>query len=79
MSTSDNNRRGVGGALAFRATWGVDGHVSEDTVHAWMDDELDAADALAVESHIDGCASCAHAAFGRGGRACNRDEGTDEV
>ena len=30
----------------------------EDHISAWMDDELSQRDALAVESHVAGCASC---------------------
>lgn len=43
----------------FRAEWDADGHVSEDTVHAWLDRQLGDGDANAVELHIATCANCA--------------------
>ena len=51
MSTPDDEM--------FRAEWDADGHVSEDTVHAWLDRQLGESDAGAVETHVALCAECA--------------------
>lgn len=33
-------------------------HPGEGTIHAWLDDALDASEAARVEAHVDECASC---------------------
>ncbi|MEP6766230.1 MAG: carboxypeptidase-like regulatory domain-containing protein [Gemmatimonadaceae bacterium] len=43
----------------FRAEWDAGGHVSEDTVHAWLDRQLTESDASAVQLHASSCAECA--------------------
>jgi hypothetical protein len=37
------------------------GHLDEGTIHAWLDDALDAASAARVESHVAECAECSAA------------------
>ncbi|HET6681392.1 MAG TPA: zf-HC2 domain-containing protein [Gemmatimonadaceae bacterium] len=36
-------------------------HLDEGTIHAWLDDQLDADAATAAEAHVAGCAACAEA------------------
>jgi len=40
------------------AEWTPDGHVTEPTVHAWLDGALAGADADAVSAHVAACADC---------------------
>jgi hypothetical protein len=37
----------------------VSGHLDEGTVHAWLDGQLSADEAMRVESHVAACATCA--------------------
>jgi hypothetical protein len=40
------------------AEWTPDGHVTEPTVHAWLDGALAGAEADAVSAHVASCAAC---------------------
>lgn len=40
------------------AEWTSDGHVTEPTVHAWLDGALAGAEADAVSAHVASCAAC---------------------
>jgi len=51
----------------------------EPMLHALLDGELDAVNAAALETHIQGCAGCAQAFAGRRllrGLLCERETGT---
>src|SRR4051812_33171732 len=39
------------------AEWS-DGHVTEDTIYAWLDGQLSAADGVAIDAHVAACADC---------------------
>ncbi|MEO8333787.1 MAG: zf-HC2 domain-containing protein [bacterium] len=39
--------------------WGEDGHPEEGSIHAWLDDELDAPEAALLDEHVRTCTACA--------------------
>ncbi|MEP6778729.1 MAG: carboxypeptidase-like regulatory domain-containing protein [Gemmatimonadaceae bacterium] len=59
MSRRDDEPMNIPDDEMFRAEWDVDGHVNEDTVHAWLDRQLAEGDSSAVELHVATCAECA--------------------
>ncbi len=42
----------------LRAEFGSDGHVTEDTLHTWLDDALPDTESARVAAHVSGCAVC---------------------
>ena len=45
----------------YRVEWDADGHVSEESVHAWLDRQTGVNDTNAIELHVAACATCADA------------------
>ncbi len=61
MSHPENDVLGVFDSSPFRAEWTADGHVTEESLHAWLDGALGIDDADAVERHAKSCQACAAA------------------
>jgi hypothetical protein len=49
------------GTDAFRPEWDANGHVTEESIHAWLDGAFGDSDSAAVERHVANCAQCSEA------------------
>jgi hypothetical protein len=58
MPHPDENPLGAFDPSSFQPEWTADGHVSEDSIHAWLDRAMDARDSQAVEEHVRVCVAC---------------------
>ncbi len=58
MPHPDDEVLGAFDSSTFRPEWTTDGHVSEESIHAWLDGAMDRNDSNTVAQHVRSCASC---------------------